>query len=342
MTEGPSIPKIVFISWAPYCSRSDYIALELGAKSYMVYYDFLGSNYYTILLKYLFQTVKTLKILMQERPKAILVMSPSVFASIPVFLYCKLSKAVFLIDAHTGALNNPMWKRVRFLQRYFSRKALLTIVTNKALAKQISDWDADYFIVPDVPINPRHPRLPTLDAKINVTMINTFATDEPTEVFLEAAKSMEKIQFHITGKISKRAKHYTDQSYQNITFTDFLENEDYYGLLIASDLVVVLTTQNDTMQRGAYEAIYCGIPVLTSDWDILRKSFPLGTVFAPNSVEGITKGINEALSNLDNLRHEVKVLRIQKEEKWNRSKEELLAMISDGRFRATKKIQEKI
>ncbi len=45
--------RVVFISWAPYCSRSDNIARELGGVSYMVYFPFFGSTYWTILFKYL-------------------------------------------------------------------------------------------------------------------------------------------------------------------------------------------------------------------------------------------------------------------------------------------------
>ena len=85
-------PLIVFISWQPYCSRSDNIAREFGGKSYKVYYEFLGSNYYTIIFKYCLQFITTLLILIRDRPDVVLVMNPSVFACFPVYLFCKVKK----------------------------------------------------------------------------------------------------------------------------------------------------------------------------------------------------------------------------------------------------------
>ena len=92
--------KIIFISWAPYCSRSDNMAREFNGKSYMVYSGFFGSNYYTILFKYIFQTIKTLLILFKDRPDIIFVMSPPVFANIPIYIYTRLFNKKFIIDGN--------------------------------------------------------------------------------------------------------------------------------------------------------------------------------------------------------------------------------------------------
>ena len=39
---------VLYISWAPHCSRSDNTARELGGESRMVYADWLGSNPLTV------------------------------------------------------------------------------------------------------------------------------------------------------------------------------------------------------------------------------------------------------------------------------------------------------
>src|SRR5262245_50070784 len=82
--------KLLFISWAENCARSDSIARRLGGKSYLVYSPFWGSRYSTILFKYSSQSVKTLRILLRERPQVVLVMTPPVVACIVVWLYSKL------------------------------------------------------------------------------------------------------------------------------------------------------------------------------------------------------------------------------------------------------------
>src|SRR5262245_4338936 len=97
---------ILFISWAPFCSRSDTIARELGGRSAMIYHSFWGSNYLTILFKYFTQTVATLWILVCERPKHVFVMNPPGAACAPVWLYATLFRASYVIDAHTATFTD--------------------------------------------------------------------------------------------------------------------------------------------------------------------------------------------------------------------------------------------
>jgi len=321
-------PKIVFISWAPYCSRSDNIARELGGKSYMVYYEFFGSNYFTIAFKYLLQTIKTLNILFRERPDAVLVMNPSVLATLPVYLYCQLAGKVYIIDAHTGVLSKEsLFRRIVFIQKFFSKHAAASIITSKGIAKRLIEWGADYIIIPDVPVRIGKTRRPTLTGEANITLVNTYASDEPLEIFLTAAEKLVHVNFHVTGKIKRQARELTSSSYKNVLFTDFLPYEDYFGLLLASDIVIVLPTRDLTMQRGAYEAIYLGKPVVTSGWEILKNNFPKGAVFVENTVEGITQGINDALNRKEQLTKEAEQLRDEKIQAWQKYKDTIFEQI---------------
>ena len=78
---------LLAISWAPFCSRSDSIARELGGKSVMIYHGFWGSSYATVAFKYLSQALATGITLLRTRPQRIIVMSPPVIACLPVWLY---------------------------------------------------------------------------------------------------------------------------------------------------------------------------------------------------------------------------------------------------------------
>ena len=294
----------------------------------MIYFDFFGSNYYTVIIKYFLQTIKTCFILLRDRPDIIFVMSPSVVANIPVYLFCKIFNADYIIDAHTGAFKNTLWRRVMFLQKYFSKHALITLVTNKELAKTLIEWGADYKMVPDVPIICKNPRIPELQGDINVTLVNTFAVDEPLDYFLKATMSFPHVQFYITGKINRHAKKYISSLHNNVLFTDFLKNDKYYGLLLASDLIVVLTTKDNTMQRGAYEAIYLGKPIITSNWPLLRANFPKGAIFVDNSIDNIKVGIEKALDKLPTLAKEASLLKEKKINDWQSKRIELLTKIN--------------
>jgi glycosyltransferase involved in cell wall biosynthesis len=326
--------KIIFISWAPYCSRSDNIAREFNGKSYMVYYDYLGSNYVTILLKYLLQMIKSLQILFRERPDTVFVMSPPVIACLPAFLYCKIFRKSFIIDAHTAAFLHKRWKNRNRLNSFFTKRALRTCVTNEFLADIVKKWGGEYIILTDVPIKfPNYKRAREHPNKLRkvITLVNTFAEDEPLEDFISAAEKFDDINFFITGKITDSVKHYVKGFRENIRFTGFLSDYDYGHLLYSSDLVCVFTKRNHTMLRGAYEAIYLGKPVVMSDWDVLKKNFPFGTVFVSNTVKGIADGINEALASHDKLSQDAQTLRSKKIEIWEQRKGHIMKLIVEAK-----------
>src|SRR5438132_1547129 len=153
---------MVFISWAPFCSRSDSIAARLDGQSYMVYSPAYGSHFVTVPFKYLSQTVKTLRILFRERPAFVFVMTPPIFACLPAWLYCALTGASFVIDAHTGAFLDSRSKPLLFIHKWFSRSARMTIVTNEYMYDIVRAWNAAATIVRDVPVcfaTPSHPKL---------------------------------------------------------------------------------------------------------------------------------------------------------------------------------------
>jgi len=326
-------PKIVFISWAPYCSRSDNIARELGGESYLVYIHFLGSNYLTIWLKYLIQTIKTFVILIRDRPEVIFVMSPPVIACIPVLFYCILLGKRYIIDAHTAAFLHKRWKGRKRLNSFFTKRAVLTTVTNDHLGRIVERWGGQYRILSDVPItfsNCECDFLTKSGSKRIVTLVNTFAPDEPLENFVAAASRLENIDIYITGKITRDSKHYLRYANGNITFTDFLSDGEYGCLLMNSDIVCVFTTRDHTMLRGAYEANYLNKPIVTSNWDLLRMKFPLGAVHVDNSIDGIEEGIYKALNNIEALTAEAKMLSKLKRRQWDEVKRGLIDFIKAG------------
>jgi glycosyltransferase involved in cell wall biosynthesis len=314
---------LVFISWGENCSRSDSIAERLGGKSFMIYSPFWGSRYSTVAFKYLSQTIKTLKILFQHRPQAVLIMTPPVIACVPVWLYAKLTGAQYAIDAHSGAFLDRRWTATLFIHKFFSRQAAVTLVTSRFLAQILLAWRGKTKIVSDVPICFAEPRHMKLKGNVNMTFISTFTRDEPLEAFLRAASQVGDVQFYVTGRLKDANPTLMERAPKNVIFTDFLSNSDYVGLLAASDAVICLTTEDHTMQRGAYEAVYLGKPVITSNFDILRESFPNGTVHVDNTPNDIAEGIRLMRDNLDRYRREVEQLRRQKLERWRQVEKDL-------------------
>ncbi len=88
-------------------------------------------------------------------------------------------------------------------------------------------------------------------------------------------------------------------------------------MLRSVDLVMVLTSRDHTLQLGGCEAIAEGKPLITSDWPYLREVFHRGTVFVPNTTEGISDGIRKAFTSIVDLQCEALVLRQERRELWN-------------------------
>ena len=283
----------------------------------MVYSPVWGSRYATILIKYFVQSVRTLAILFRDRPRVVFVMAPPVVACAPVWLYCLVRRAQFVIDAHTGAFLDPEWKRVSFLQRFFSRRATTTIVTNRHLQQLVEEWGAEATIVTDVPVCFAEPEHVELSGAFNVTVVSSFANDEPTAMILEAAAHCPDIRFYMTGNPSDLESRVLKSKPDNVQLTGFLSDARYVGQLQASDAVMVLTTRDHTMQRGAYEAVYLGKPVITSNFELLRTSFSKGTVYVDSTVADIVRGIREMRSDVSRFQEEVDHLRDEKLQQWD-------------------------
>ncbi len=314
----------IFISWAPYCSRSDAIAKEFNGKSYMVYYGFLGSNYFTIGLKYFLQMIKTFFILLKEKPDVIFCMNPPIFTCIPVWLYCKIKKnSGFIIDYHTAAFVEPIFKKIFFIQKFFAKRAITNIVTNKILADIIKSWNADYTIIGDVKISfDKIKKYNNFKEGFNVTFVSRYSSTEPIDLVIEAAKKLksDNINIYITGSLKDAPKDIIKNAPENVIFTDFLDYSEYAGLLKESDVVLCLCTLDNTMQRGAYEATILETPLVISNWNLLKETFFKGAIYVSNTIEGIVNGIKEAKEKIIILNKEIKELKQSRLLIWQENK----------------------
>jgi glycosyltransferase involved in cell wall biosynthesis len=316
--------KILFVSWAEYCSRSDNIARELGGSSHMVYWGWLGSNIVTVWLKYLGQMAATLALLFGQRPHVVFVMAPPVFAVLAVYIYSILARVPFVIDAHTAAFLHPRWTHLQWLQRFLCRRAATTIVTNEHLAQIVRSCGANATIVRDVPVKFVAGEEFEIDGAFNVGVVCSFNDDEPVEEIFRAAADLEDVHFYITGNPKYLSSSLRSAIPGNVTLTGFISDAAYGSLLTRVDVVITLTTRNHTMLRGAYEAVYQGTPVIVSDWPLLREAFDEGAIQVDNSPEQLVAAIREMQANLNRYRAEVIWLRERKYAEWGKIRQGIL------------------
>lgn len=321
--------KYIFISWASNCSRSDNIAREFNGNSYMIYYSIFGSNYFSILFKYLFQCIESFILLLREKPDVVFVMNPPIFSCVSPWFYSKiLHKTGFITDSHTAAFRQMKWKVLFPLQKFFFRNAISNIVTNRNHAEIVRMWGGNYSIIGDIPVRYFNMRpYKKMANSFNITLVNSFDDTEPVDKVLKAAEQIEDVTFYITGNLKNADNKTLSDSHRNAIFTDFLPYDQYAWLLKNSDVVMTQSTIDNTMQRGAYEAMSLETPIITSDWGILRETFYKGTVFVENDVDAIIQGILEMKRNYEKYKREIGELKKERLEIWNRNKELLLAKI---------------
>jgi glycosyltransferase involved in cell wall biosynthesis len=320
-------PRVTYISWAESCSRSDNTARELGGQSHMVYLPQYGSRASTILFKYWGQWRKTARILRDERPDVVFVMTPPLLASFPAFLYAWRRGARVVLDAHTAAFLHPRWRYLQWLQRWLCRRSATTIVHNAHLADLVHRAGAVPTLVPDVPVVYHEVEPFARPEAFTVVVVCSFNYDEPVEAMCAAAALVPDTQFFVTGNPKHLSAELKERMPPNMRLTGFVSTAAFGGLLTSADAVMTLTTRDHTMLRGAYEAIYQGTPVVVSDWPILREFFNEGALHVDNTAPSIAAALRTMQARTTEFRAGARRLREHKLSAWRETRQALLQRI---------------
>jgi glycosyltransferase involved in cell wall biosynthesis len=325
----PFANKSLFLVWGPpsHGPRSQVFARELGISELHFLHVTSRRGVWIAPIKYALQSVWTLSLLLQKRPSLVFVQSPPGLAVLMVAIYCALTGSRYIVDAHSAALQLSVWTKPRWLWAGLARKALATIVTNEHMAHMLQGWGARALVIRDIPTTFPEGGTYPLNGDFNVTMVNTFATDEPLQQVLEAAQGMDGVRLYVTGSIRRGDPQLLEHAPKNVTFTDFLSIEEYYALMRGSHAVMCLTTRDNTMQRGACEALSLGKPIITSHWHILKEYFHKGTVHVDNTSAGIQHGVQEMRSRYEEYVSGIRELQVSQQAEWEEKVRELESII---------------
>jgi glycosyltransferase involved in cell wall biosynthesis len=317
---------VLFLVWGPpsHGPRSRVFARELGIEVRFVWAT-RRRGLLIAPLKYAYQALGTLWLLTRRQPRVIFVQSPPSLAVMFVNLYCLLSGACFIVDAHSDAMQSIYWTRPRWLYRALARRALATIVTNDHFAQTVRKWGGNALVVRDIPTEFATQADYPVEGTFNVLVVNTFAPDEPLAEIMIAATDLKEVTFYVTGDESNAGS--LPAVPPNVRFTGFLPDDSYYGLMAASQAVMCLTTRNHTMQRGACEALSMSVPIITSKWPLLENYFSKGTVHVDNTAAGIRHGLRQMMEHYSRYRAEIKQLQVAQRDEWDSALLALMALV---------------
>ena len=325
--------KIMFVAWARYHRRSELLSDHLGATVHFIYEEHLVRLWQTP-VRYLVQFCQTWCLLRREDPDVVLVQNPPIFCVLVVALYAWLFDARYVIDSHTGSFVSPKWRWSTGLHRWLSRRALTIIVHNRSQEQVVQDWGCRFMTLGFTPGEYQEGERYPLDGHFNLAVISSFKSDEPVDVLFEAASRLPEVNFYITGDATRIPPTQLANMPNNCYLTGYLPYERYVGLLRGVDVIMALTTQNHTMLMGAVEAVSLGTPLIVSDWPVLRDYFSRGTVYVPNTAEGICEGVSLARLTRTALQRDILILREQLEAEWEWKLAELQDLLSEDQPRS--------
>lgn len=271
--------------------------------------------------RYSISIFSTLKAILEQKPDIVFAQCPSIVLGGVCLLLRPIFGFTLVLDAHNAAIENL--SHPNFFLRFISQKLVslpdFIIVSNLALKEQISSKARQVLVLPD--------KLPQLNPQNEIFEINrpaivyisSFAKDEPTEQFLNAFKKTDSdFTLYVTGKRT-RAKDLLRYECDNVVFTDYLPHEVYDRLIMEADLLVDLTTRQDCLVCGAYEALAAGRPCVLSDSQANRLLFPSGGfLFTKNDENSLAITIKESVKAIPRLSDEIKNAQTAFSLNWNR------------------------
>ena len=312
--------KILWMSWHEH-RRTTSITEALGAELVII-----SPRYRIRLIRYLVGSFRTWQLFCERQPSSVIVQNPSFMLAFVAVLWKPIFKYTVGVDTHNSGFglhrNNLV---LRLILKYIQKNADFVITHNKRIHSLVAHEGGEVIVIPD-PV-PNIPDSGTFSLKENnkVLLICSFGKDEPYREVIEAAKMVPvRCHIYVTGQYEGHIDPVTLPS--NVSLLGWLSWRKYNALLKAVDIIMVLTTREDCLLCGAYEAVSVRCPLITSNTKALRSYFDKGVVYTGHSPSELATAIDIALRDKLKLRKEIGQLDEALRADWEAYKLQLLSM----------------
>jgi glycosyltransferase involved in cell wall biosynthesis len=254
--------------------------------------------------RYVSCATRTIFRLLRDRPALVFAQSPSIFLAALAVTWGRLAGVRVVIDAHNAGVL-PAEGRNRlltWLATWSLKRAALVIVTTAAFAEIVRSRGGRPFVLmdplPGEMFAAAERFAATGDGEPSIVCITTWAKDEPIEALLAVAPLLpESWRLKFTGRPPDRIRQMPLP--KNVRLTGFLSDADYLKLVLGASCIVDLTTREDCLVCGAYEAIAARRPIVLSDTAALRNAFGEVAQFTRNDPQSIATAIKAAMQHGD-------------------------------------------
>lgn len=289
----------VWITWERQTrnrSASAYLGIPL--------FEIIETSPYRI-LRYTKSILRTVKVLVENRPEIIFAQNPSIVLALLMVLIKKTIGTKIIIDAHNSGIHGPEENQalLKRMNTYVIKNANATIVTNNILEDYVNETGGRGIVLPDplphfqikdnlaTELNPN---------RLNALCITSWSADEPFTELLRATEDFaDTVNFYFSGSYQKVKDLSSEKLPDNVKLLGFISEEAYFHYLSNVDFCVDLTTRSDCMVCGAYESIAFEKPILLSASEVQKSYFRDGALFCENDSTSISHSMFEMVQNID-------------------------------------------
>lgn len=322
-----SQPDVIAIVWAPHEARTASYARWLDAPLYNIHY-LKARRPWLAPFKYVLQGLKTWQVLITQRPRFVYVTNSPPVASLFVMAFCRVTATQYIMDTHPPTLFSKKWGWSKPITRWLSRRAVMNVTDQERFADLFRSWGSRVMVLRNPPKNIDRAALTNgTDEEVSFVYVGTFGGDEPFDIILDAARRLPHIRFYVLGDPSLARREWVQNAPENVVFTGYLLNDEYWNRLNRARAIIVLTIHQYSLLGGAMDGLYLEKPIIVSDQPALREHFPKGAVFIPNTGEGLCDGIQAMLAHEADYRRGMHELRQEMEAAWHDSFQQLKAII---------------
>lgn len=329
---GESMNDVLFLAWGAISGRSAELSSSVGASSLCLYPPGSSRRPRTS-VRYLLSAFHTVRILHRQRPKVVVVTNPPLLLPLLVLAWSSISgQAKVVLDSHPGAfgaMGDRMGAALVPLHRWVARRVAFSLVAAPFWQDKVEAWGGAAMVVHEARGAALAP--PKGHAPLQVLYVGTFAQDEPVEAIVGAAKVVPECALVVTGDLAQAPAGLTEGASRNVSFAGFLDTDDYVRHLEASDIVIALTTEPNSVMRAAYEAVYANRPLIVSDWPILRELFP-DAIHANNDAQSLAGALRRAIRDHAEMMEQTGASRARQIARWNLQRKELIDRLQAARI----------
>jgi glycosyltransferase involved in cell wall biosynthesis len=293
------VPAAIWIAWENQI-RNQSLSGRLGVELHVL------SSKRTRFVRYAVCVSSTVILILMRRPSVVFAPNPSIVLTYLLMLLKYVFGYTFVTDAHYAGIMAPNGNRLfQKALDFCNRRADLVIATNEEHGKHVEAVGGRALVCEDpLPDVGRYARNVSEQAK-KVFFICSFDIDEPYVDAFQAAKLLQEegYAFWVSGNFGKVG--IVPAEWPHVRFLGYVPEADFYSHLAESQVVVDLTTQENCLVCGAYEAMVLEKPLVTSKTSALQKYFTGGTVFVDHDSDSIANGVRLAFEKRVELKRQI-------------------------------------